>query len=75
MIRRMPVILAFIAAAVIVTPAPAQARICKIDHECYTTFYSDSSHTTVVGTLYENCQSEPTMRGVRSSFWTFREHP
>lgn len=76
MIRRMSVILAFLAAAVIVAPAaPAQARACTFGYECYTTFYSDPSHTAVVGTLYEDCHGEPTMHGTRSGFTTFQEYP
>ncbi|WP_019871200.1 DUF6289 family protein [Salinispora oceanensis] len=76
MIRRLFVVLAFLAATVLVSPAaPAPARACTFGFECYTTFYSDPSHTSVVGSLYEDCQGEPTMLGTRSAFKTFQEYP
>ncbi|WP_018253653.1 DUF6289 family protein [Salinispora mooreana] len=76
MIRRLFVVLAFLATAVLVSPAaPASARACTFGHECYTTFYSDPSHTTMVGSLHEDCQGEPTMVGSRSGFKTFQEYP
>ncbi|WP_018220689.1 DUF6289 family protein [Salinispora pacifica] len=76
MTRRLFVVLAFLAAAILVSPAaPAAARACKFGYECYTTFYSNPSHTTVVGSLHEDCQGEPTMVGTRSGFKTFQEYP
>ena len=72
MIRRILVTSAVAAAAVIavVLPAsPAQASACPIRDECYTTYYSSSAHTTVVGTLLEFCGGGSSMTGVRSGYF------
>jgi hypothetical protein len=63
-------------AAVAVLPAaPAQARACIIDHYCYTTWYSNAAHTSVVGELYEDCDGTRTSWGTRSGYVTFVEVP
>ncbi|MFC5834566.1 DUF6289 family protein [Nonomuraea insulae] len=64
-----------LAAVTIVTTGPAQARACRIDYTCVTTFYSDSAHTTVVGEKYEDCAGNASMWGVRSGYLTFDESP
>jgi hypothetical protein len=69
------VIAAATTAAVLVPAAPAQARACIIQHECYTTWYSDSSRTVVVGEKYEGCYGTISMWGVRSPYVTFTEIP
>lgn len=63
-------------ATVAVLPAaPAQARACKIDHMCTTYYYSDSSYTTIVGSLYEECDGSRYTWGTRTSHFTFSEVP
>lgn len=71
MIRRILAASAVVAAAtiaVVLPGSPAQASACPIRDECYTTFYSSSAHTTVVGTLVEFCGGGSSMTGVRSGF-------
>lgn len=61
--------------AAVLPAAPAQARACIIEHYCYTTWYSNAAHTTVVGQLYEDCDGDRTSWGVRSPYVTFVETP
>ncbi|MFK3984054.1 DUF6289 family protein [Micromonospora sp. NPDC050397] len=76
MIRRVLLAAAIAVAALVVVPGtPAQARACKADHDCYTAFYSDSSHTTLVGALSESCDGTRSMWGRRSGYLTFSESP
>jgi hypothetical protein len=63
------------AAAAIVPAAPAQAVACTINFTCYTTFYSNSTRTVVVGEKFEDCNGSTTMWGVRSPYSTFSENP
>ncbi|MEU4510022.1 DUF6289 family protein [Nonomuraea wenchangensis] len=69
MIRRVltPLLATLLAAAAVTaaTASPAQARACRIDHYCVTTFYSDGTYTTVVGELYEDCAGNRSMWGTR----------
>jgi hypothetical protein len=77
MLRRVLVAaaLAVSATATAVLPAaPAQARACTINHYCYTTWYSNAAHTTVVGGKYEDCDGDITQWGVRSAYITWSEH-
>jgi hypothetical protein len=76
MIRRvlLAAALAFTALAVI-PGVPAQARACKIDYTCYTTYYSDSDHTTEVGGTFTDCDGDVTTWGERSGYLTFDETP
>jgi hypothetical protein len=61
---------------VLVVPAsPAQARACQIDYYCTTTFYSDSSRTTVVGRLTEDCDGARYFWGSRGHNARFVESP
>ncbi len=72
MIRRILVASAVTAAAVIAVilpSSPAQASACPIRDECFTTFYSSSAHTTVVGSLAEFCGGGSSMTGVRSGYF------
>ncbi|RKR91365.1 hypothetical protein BDK92_5759 [Micromonospora pisi] len=64
-----------VAAFVIVPGSPAQARACKANHDCYTEFYSDSSHTVLVGSLSESCTGERDMWGRRTGYLVFSESP
>ncbi|WDZ86171.1 DUF6289 family protein [Micromonospora cathayae] len=74
MIRRAAVALVLAASAFAMIPgSPAQARACRIDFECYTTYYSDASKTTVVGSLYESCTGTRYFDGVRTGYLTFQE--
>ncbi|WP_188196442.1 DUF6289 family protein [Nonomuraea sp. SYSU D8015] len=76
MIRRVLVATLLAAATVAaVTSSPAAARACKIDHVCYTVYYSDSSRTTVVGELVVGCDGERSMWGTRTGFYDFSESP
>ena len=76
MLRRVLVIAALVAATTLALPgSPAQARFCQIDYYCYLTFYSDSSHTSVVGEQYTNCVGDVSMWGVRSGYQEFVETP
>ena len=77
MLRRAIVAAALAAGATVtaVLPAaPAQARACTINSECYTTWYSNAAHTTAVGGKYESCDGDVTTWGIRSGYVTFSEH-
>ncbi|GAA5058604.1 hypothetical protein HNP84_005481 [Thermocatellispora tengchongensis] len=76
MIRRalLAAVLAVTAFAVI-PGAPAQARVCRIDHTCYTTYFSDATHTTVVGGKLETCDGSVSTWGVRTGYIEFEESP
>jgi Family of unknown function (DUF6289) len=63
------------AAVTTVTTGTAQARACKIDHTCATIYFSDSTHTVVVGEKYEDCNGAVDMWGVRSGYQEFYEDP
>lgn len=75
MFRRILLATALGIAVVTVPAASAQARACMIGYECYTTYYSDSSHTTVVGGLYEGCDGTRSSWGQRTAYATFVETP
>lgn len=75
MFRRILLATALGIAVVAIPAAPAQARVCKMDHECYTTYYSDFSHTTVVGGIYEGCDGTRISWGQRTAHVTFVETP
>lgn len=64
-----------VTAFVAVPGSPAQARACKIDHICYLDFYSDSTHTTLVGGTLTYCDGETTSWGRRSGYQEFTESP
>ncbi|SCL16638.1 hypothetical protein GA0070616_1071 [Micromonospora nigra] len=55
--------------------APAQARACMIDWQCTTYYYSDSSRTTIVGALYEDCDGYRANWGTRTAHVSFTEVP
>ena len=74
MIRRILLAAVLAVAAFVAVPGtPAQARACWFDSECYTTFYSDATHTTVVGELYESCDGDRVGWGRRTGYYTFTE--
>jgi hypothetical protein len=76
MIRRASVALVLAASVLAVLPgSPAQARACRIDHQCTTYYYSDSAHTTIVGGLYEECDGSRYSFGTRTGYLTFTEVP
>ncbi|WP_214409659.1 DUF6289 family protein [Sphaerisporangium fuscum] len=76
MIRRVLAATALAAAAFVVIPAgTASARACQLDYRCVTTYYSDSSHTSIVGTKYEDCAGNVTWSGSRSGYPEFVETP
>ncbi|MDG4803751.1 DUF6289 family protein [Micromonospora sp. WMMD980] len=76
MIRRAIVVAAIaVFVSVVVPGSPAQARACKIDHQCTTYYYSDSSHSTQVGSLYEECDGSRYSSGRRTGYLTFSEIP
>ncbi|MEV0203210.1 DUF6289 family protein [Nonomuraea sp. NPDC050691] len=67
------VVLALAGAAV--TSAPAQARPCGLGNYCVTTYYSDSSRTTVVGRMVEYCEGGGYLSGTRTIYKDFSEVP
>ncbi|GHJ43195.1 hypothetical protein Cs7R123_05370 [Catellatospora sp. TT07R-123] len=78
MLRRLGLAAALVtigSVAVVLPGAPAQARACTIDHYCYTTWYADAAHTSVVGQLYEDCGGSRSTWGTRSGYATFAETP
>jgi hypothetical protein len=75
MLRSALLAVLFAAATLTVTAAPAQARVCALGSYCVTTYYSDSSHTTVVGVLTEDCDGNASRWGARSSYKDFTETP
>lgn len=76
MIRRVLVAAALAATALAITPTgPAQARACALGFYCITTYYSDNTHTTVVGSLGEDCIGNSYTWGVRSTYKDWNEYP
>ncbi|MEU0571898.1 DUF6289 family protein [Nonomuraea sp. NPDC005983] len=74
MIRRALVASVIAVAALAAGPAgPAQARACSLGSSCVTTYYSDSSQTTVVGGKYEDCDGTVSTWGTRTGYLTFSE--
>ena len=69
MIRRLTVA-ALIGAAVIAAPAaPAQAyAACKADYQCTTTYYSNASHTTIVGYFDKWCDGTTSQSGEMTGY-------
>ncbi|MGW0806805.1 DUF6289 family protein [Nonomuraea sp. NPDC002799] len=74
MIRRAVLAVLLATAAVAVASTPAQARVCKIDHYCVTTWYEDETYTTVAGVKYEGCIGGVSW-GTRTGHVTFEENP
>jgi hypothetical protein len=76
MIRRVLLaVLLALATLTTFTSAPAYARACALGNYCVTTYYSDSSHTTVVGAMYEDCEGAESRWGSRSIYKDFVETP
>ncbi|MEV0003244.1 DUF6289 family protein [Micromonospora sp. NPDC050980] len=76
MIRRaIAVTVVALGASAVMPAAPAQARFCMPDHQCTTYYYSDSSHSTQVGSLYEECDGSRYSSGRRTGYFTFSEIP
>ncbi len=68
--------LAISSTAIAVIPTtPAMARACRIDHFCYTDYYSDATHTTLVGGKFEDCDGEIRTWGRRTGSYTWSETP
>lgn len=63
------------AASLFALSTPAQARFCMLDHYCVLAFYSDSTHTTLVGTQVTDCTGEVFKYGRRSAHQEFTETP
>ncbi|NUR30243.1 MAG: hypothetical protein HOV83_31065 [Catenulispora sp.] len=71
MIRRLAVVATLVGGAVAALPAaPAQAvAACRVDNECVTSYYSDISHTQIVGQITVFCD------GSRDEWGTFGRYP
>jgi uncharacterized protein DUF6289 len=50
------------------TAGRAQAAACPLGFECVTTYYSDSTHTTVVGGKLEYCDGGSSSWGSRTGY-------
>ncbi|GAA2833885.1 DUF6289 family protein [Nonomuraea rubra] len=76
MIRRALLAAALAAATLGVLPvAAANARACRIDHYCTTTYYSDAALTNAVGGKQEDCDGTTRTWGVRGPYQTWYESP
>jgi hypothetical protein len=78
MIRRILLATALTVAAVGVAVAPATpalANACPLGNECETNFYSDGTHTTLVGSIFVDCQGNTEQWGVRSGYQTSSRQP
>jgi hypothetical protein len=53
------------------TAAPTQASACPLGYECVTTYYSDSSHSTVIGGKVEYCDGDSNAWGTRSAYYDY----
>ena len=74
MISRVATVVTLAAAMLAVIPAAsASARACAAGSECYTTWYSNAAHTTVVGWMHEACDGTITTSGTRSGYVTFSQ--
>ena len=63
------------AAGVTFAAAPAQAAACPLGNECVTTYYSDASHTTVIGGKIEYCDGDSNSWGTRSGYYDYSRTP
>jgi hypothetical protein len=69
------VALATVATVTAIVPAsPASARACTIAAYCYTTWYANAAHTSVVGQKYEDCDGNISMWGTTTQYITFSEY-
>ena len=76
MLRRVLVTATLVTTAVLAVPgSPAQARACPLDYFCHSVYYSDSTHTTVVGERGTDCDGVSFNWGVRSSYQDYTEIP
>jgi Family of unknown function (DUF6289) len=76
MIRRLLIAAALAVAACLVVPgSPAQARACQIEYTCYLDFYSDSTHSTLVGGTLTYCDGSTQTWGRRTGYQEFSETP
>ncbi|WP_368862068.1 DUF6289 family protein [Catenulispora pinistramenti] len=49
--------------------APANAApVCKADYACTVTFYSNGTHTTVIGQVYTDCEGQRSSWGSMSGY-------
>ncbi|MGN9838033.1 DUF6289 family protein [Nonomuraea sp. H19] len=76
MIRR-ALLATLLAAATVttVTAGPAQARACPLDYHCVTTYYADSTYTSVVGQKVAGCAGDEYTWGRRTYHPEYVETP
>lgn len=76
MARRLLAALGLAAIVSLMVPVgAAHARVCMMNHQCTTIWYSDATKTTQVGGLYEDCDGYTFRWGAQSSHVTFDEGP
>ncbi|MEZ0113844.1 hypothetical protein ABH920_007878 [Catenulispora sp. EB89] len=69
MIRRLAVAALLGSSVFAFSTAPAHAvPICKADYACTMTFYSNGSHTTVIGQIYVDCYGQRSQWGSISGY-------
>ena len=75
MLRRVLLTVALVAATVLAIPgSPALARACPLDWSCHWTYYSDSTHTTVVGERGADCTGTSFSWGATSTYQDYTEY-
>lgn len=63
------------AAGVTLAATPAQANVCPLGDLCVTTYYSDNTHTTVVGGKIEDCDGGGSSWGTRTIWVDYSRTP
>ena len=74
MIRRLllAAVLSVVPGTVIVSAAPAHAfQDCGVIDSCIYQFYSDASHSQVVGWIHVTCQDVTTTWGTTTNYLTY----
>ena len=73
-LHRLAVIGAAVAALAMLGGTASAAMIdsaCPLGYTCTTTYYSDSTHTTVVGGSWTDCDGQTSTSGTRSPYMTY----
>lgn len=74
--RLMIVVAAAILVALGLSPTSAQAwPRCDSGYECWYDWYSDTTHTTLIGWMHVNCDGDQTSAGDRSPYLSFSSWP
>jgi len=76
MIRRVLLAAALTVATFLLVPgSPAQARACALGSRCTLDSYADNTYTTLVGSIFTDCDGSGSSWGRRTAYQDFTETP